>query len=240
LGITAGIAQIYGSYFYLTALSRWEASRAVPLIGSLVPIFGFFLTVLLSGGQAILNPRELLGFVLLIIGSWLIIARGFSFKNNNLSYLLPAAFLFALTVVLSKLVYLRLNYVTGFLFGILPLSFINGFLLMSFGSVLAALSFLLSPKVRIALFQSLFADNTSNKPNILFFIGQLLGAAAFLLQSFAVSLAPQANVPVINAMAGVQYIFLFLFSLLISFFFPGLLREKTIPSQLSKRPLLFF
>jgi len=97
---------------------------------------------------------------------------------------------------------------------------------MSFGSVLAALSFLLSPKVRIALFQSSPADNTSNKPNILFFIGQLLGAAAFLLQSFAVSLAPQANVPVINAMAGVQYIFLFLFSLLISFFFPGLLREK--------------
>ena len=225
VGITAGAAQIYGSFFYLSALRRLEASRAVPIIGSLVPIFGFFLTALVSGGREILTPQELAGFILLILGGWLIMARGVSFKNGGLYYVLPASFLFALTVILSKLVYLHLSGVEGDLFGFLPLSFANGFLLMSFGSVLAALTFLLSDNVRKTAFGHQSVKKEA-KPNLLFFIGQLLGAAAFLLQSFSVSIAPQADVPVINAMAGVQYMFLFFFSIIISFFFPGIIKEK--------------
>ncbi len=225
LGIASGAAQIYGSYFYLSALRRMEASRAVPIIGSLVPIFAFLLTALVSGGRAILSPQELAGFTLLILGGWLIMARGVSLKNGGLYFVLPASFLFALTVILSKLVYLRLSEVEGNLWGFLPLSFANGFLLMSFGSVLAALTFLLSGNVRRIVFGH-HSVKKESKPKSLFFFGQILGAAAFLLQSFSVSIAPQASVPVINAMAGVQYVFLFFFSLVISFFAPGLIREK--------------
>lgn len=225
LGIAAGAAQIYGSYFYLSALRRLEASRAVPIVGSLVPVFAFFLTALVSGGRAILSPQEFAGFALLIFGGWLIMARSVSLKNGGLYFVLPASFLFALTVILSKLVYLRLSGVEGDLWGFLPLSFANGFLLMSFGSVLAALTFLLSGNVRRTVFGHPGAQKES-RPKSLFFFGQILGAAAFLLQSFSVSIAPQASVPVINAMAGVQYVFIFLFSLVISFFSPGLIREK--------------
>jgi hypothetical protein len=225
IGIAAGAAQIYGSYFYLSALRHLEASRAVPIIGSLVPIFGFFLTVMVSGGQAILSPQELAGFVFLIAGGWLIMARGVSIRNDGLRYVLPASFLFALTVILAKLVYLSLSEVTGNLWGFLPLSFANGFLVMSFGSVMAALTFLLSGPVRKTVFGH-HSVKKEAKPSFLFFSGQLLGAAAFLLQSFSVSIAPQANVPVINAMAGVQYVFLFFFSMVLSIFFPGIIKEK--------------
>ncbi len=225
LGISAGAAQIYGACFYFSALRRLEASRAVPIIGSLVPIFGFFLTALVSGGREILSSQELIGFILLIAGGWLIVAREVRIRNSGLRYVLPAAFLFALAVVLSKLVYLRLAGIEGNLWGFLPLSFANGFLLMAFGSVLAALTFLLSDDVRKAVFIH-HGVKKETRPGLLFFTGQILGAAAFLLQSFSVSIAPQADVPVINAMAGVQYVFLFLFSVLISFFFPGVIKEK--------------
>lgn len=212
-GAAAGAVQIYGSYFYLSALQRFEASRAVPIIGSLVPIFGFFLTVLVSGGTAVLSPKELAGFILLISGGWLIMARGVSISRLNLFYLFQAAFLFALSVVLAKLVYLQLP-------------FLSGFILMAFGSAFAAITFLLSRDVRGMVFIR-GAVQKKSKPGLLFFAGQAMGGAAFMLQSLSVSQAPQASVPVINAMAGVQYVFLFLFSMAISFFKPGLMKEKT-------------
>jgi hypothetical protein len=212
-GAAAGAAQIYGSYFYLSALGRFEASRVVPIIGSLVPIFGFYLTVLVSGGNAVLNQQELAGFFLLIAGSWLIMAKGFSIKKNGLPAIAAAALLFALSVVLAKLVYLQLP-------------FFNGFLLTAFGSVAAAASFLFDGDVR----RTVFGRHTVKKnarPKFLFFAGQAMGGIAFMLQSFAVSQAPQASVPVVNAMAGIQYVALFVFSIIISFFHPGALKEKT-------------
>ncbi|MFZ3073706.1 MAG: hypothetical protein WA093_01035 [Minisyncoccales bacterium] len=212
IGVAAGAAQIYGSYFYLSALGRFEASRVVPIIGSLVPIFGFFLTALVSGGKAVLELKEMAGFFLLIAGSWLIMAKGISFKRSGFLWISMASLLFASSVVLSKLVYLRL-------------AFLGGFLLVAFGSVAAALSFLLSGDVRKTVFGH-HSVKKAARPNFLFFIGQIAGGAAFLLQSLAVSLAPQANVPVINAMAGIQYISLFVLSIIISIFLPGILKEK--------------
>jgi len=223
IGMASGAAQIYGSFFYLAALQRLEASRAVPIIGCLVPVFGFFLTAAVSGGTAVLGTRELAGFILLIAGGWLIMARGVSIKDGGLHYVLQASFLFALAVILSKLVYLEAP-------------FVNGFPLMALGSVFAALTFLFSGTVRKTVFGHHSIDKNS-RPNLLFFCGQIMGAAAFLLQSFSVSLAPQASVPVINAMAGVQYIFLFLFSMLASFFFPGKIKEATDTNSIIQKAL---
>ena len=212
-GAAAGMAQIYGSYFYLSALKKFEASCTVPMIGSMVPIFGFFLTAAVSGGEAVLGLKELAGFFLLIAGSWLVMAKGFLTDKNGLRLVVLASFLFASSVVLAKLVYLQLP-------------FINGFLLMAFGSVAAALTFLLSAEVRKTVFGHRSVKKEA-RPSFLFFAGQAMGGTAFLLQSFAVSLAPQENVPVINAMAGIQYVSIFIFSIVLSTFFPRILREKT-------------
>ena len=212
IGISAGLAQIYGSYFYLLALKNFEASRVVPVIGSLVPIFGFLLTAAVSGGNAILSLHELAGFFFLICGSIIILGGRVSIKTSDLFLIAPAALLFALSVVLAKLVYLRLDFLTGFL-------------MVACGAVLAALSFLFSKDVRHIVFGRKRIKKNS-RPNFLFFAGQGLGGLAFLSQSWAVWLAPQADVPVINALAGIQYVFLFLFSLALAHFFPRTLKEK--------------
>ena len=221
IGAAAGAAQIYGSYFYLSALGRFEASRAVPLIGGLVPIFGFILTIAVSGGAAVLTAWQLAGFLLLIIGGWLIMASGISISRASLISVFEAAFLFAMSVVLAKLVYLQLP-------------FLNGFLLTAFGSAAAAITFLFSRDVRQAVFGKPVTRD-KGKPNLLFFTGQVMGGAAFMLQSFAVSLAPQAKVPVINAMAGIQYMFIFLFSIILSMYFPHAFREKIASAAIVKK-----
>jgi hypothetical protein len=248
VGIIAGFSQIYGSYFYLSTLKHLEVSRAVPIIGSLVPIIGFFLTALISGGAAVLSPHELAGFFLLIAGSWLIMAKGFKIQKNGLQFVFPASFLFALTVVLSKLVYLYLpqpeKLSNVVFFGINFSSFVlflSGFVLLAFGSMLAAATFLFSENVRKILFHHHHLEiEKHSRPNFLFFAGQGIGGIAFILQSFAVSLAPQASVPVVNALAGIQYVFLFIFSAALSLFFPSVLKEKNTFGVIIQKTIAIF
>jgi hypothetical protein len=66
-------------------------------------------------------------------------------------------------------------------------------------------------------------------------LGQGLGGAAFLTQSFAVFLAPQASVPAINAMAGVQYVLIFIFSLVLARRWPGVFAVKITPADLAQK-----
>ncbi len=221
LAAGAGAAQIYGDYFYFSALKRLEASRAVPVVGSLVPIFAFFLTVAVSGGNAVLGQKEMVGFFLLIAGGWLMMARGIAIKKDGVFFVLTAPLFFAANVVLAKLVYLQLP-------------FLQGFLLMAFGSAGAAVTFLLAKSVRQAVFLPR-KSRGKGQPNLLFFLGQGMGAGAFLLQSFAVSLAPQADVPVINAMAGVQYALIFVFTLILARRFPKIFKEKISPLILAQK-----
>ncbi len=220
-GIAAGASQIFGCYFYFSALKKMEAARAVPAVGSLVPIAAFFLTALASGGEAVLTQNELAGFFLLIAGGWMITAKGFLPSKIGLRSIFLAAFLFASNVVLAKLVYLQMP-------------FLKGFLLMAFGSTTAAMGFLFFKSVRRAVF-SLKGGHKQGQPNLLFFFGQTMGGSAFLLQSLAVSLAPQANVPVINALAGAQYVFIFIFSLFLAKHFPKVFIRKKSPTVLAQK-----
>ena len=219
----AGAAQIYGNFFYFSALKRMEAARAVPVVGSLTPIGAFFLTAAVSGGAAVLNQKEMAGFFLLILGGWMIMARGISIKKEAILFVLAAPLFFAANAVAAKLVYLQLP-------------FLNGFLLMAFGSVAAAITFLASKSVRRTVFSFRRAgQRAKGKPGGLFFLGQALGASAFLLQSFAVSLAPQASVPAINAMAGVQYGLIFIFSLFLARRWPEIFGARLAPADLVQK-----
>lgn len=225
LAICAGAAQIYGGFFYFSALKRLETARVVPVVGSLTPVCAFFLMAAASGGAAILGQKELIGFFFLIAGGWLMMARGVSIKKSAVFFVLAAPLFFAANIVLAKMVYLRLE-------------FLEGFLLMAFGSAGAALTFLLAPSVRQTVFHP--RRDKQRQPNILFFFGQGLGASAFFLQSFAVSLAPQANVPVVNAMAGVQYSLIFVFSLILSRRWPKIFGARLSLADLAQKITAIF
>jgi len=220
LALIAGAIRIFATYLYFFALDHSEVSRVTTAIGATQPIFSFWLAWLISGGRATLGIWELAAFGLLLAGSIVIVAQKSFFTFTTARVALAASLLFSMGFIASKLVYDSQP-------------FISAFMLMGFGSFFAALFFLLFSDVRktlLSLFSSAKARASSKKSTIIFFANQSLGASAFVLQNYAIALAPLAFVAVINALAGVQYAFLFILTVIISTYFPRVIKEKITPA----------
>lgn len=225
LALFAGGIRILATYLYFYALDHCEVSRVTTAIGATQPIFSFWLAWVLSGGQATLDVWELAAFALLVVGSVIVVFEKSFLTIKTLRMTVAASFLFSLSFILSKLVY------DG-------QPFISAFVLMGFGSLIAALFFLGFSDVRKTLLHlkiSSRARAKSSKSTALFFTNQSLGAAAFILQNMAIALAPLAFVAVINALAGVQYAFLFILTVVISTYFPKVIKEKISPTILLQK-----
>ena len=206
--LAAGGTFILALIWFYAALKQNEASRVVPLVGGLVPLFTFVLAYFYLGER--LANNQILGFVALVVGGVLITLdkKGKGSATGYL-YAVIAAFVFAVSFVLTKQVFIEQNFVSGFVW-----SRIGGFLL--------ALLILLIPKERHAIFHP---EKTKQGRNIfaLFIGGQIAGALGFVLVNYAISLA---SVSLVNAMQGVQYVFLLIAIAFLGRKFPKVLSEK--------------
>lgn len=221
LAVLAGAVFIFALFVFYSALIKFDVSRVAPAIGGILPLFTFGLIYLFTGGKEILEFQELVAFILLICGSLFItmekgIIKGFSFKSFQFSVL--AAFLLALTFILMKFVFLGQPFWSGFIW-------------MRIGGLLMAFCFFMTKEVREELFSKRFI--LQKKTAAIFLSNQVLGGSAFILQNWAVYLAPLASVAIINALQGVQYVFLLIFTVFISLKFPKILKE-----EISKKILL--
>ncbi|MBZ9572295.1 DMT family transporter [Patescibacteria group bacterium] len=211
VSLLAGAIFIWALLWFCKALTLFEASRVVPAIGGLSPLFVFVLNYLFSG-KGFPGFWELLSFILLILGSVIITrekrktASLESFKISAVS-----AFLFSLAFVLTKRVYLQQPFWSGFIW-------------MRIGGFLAALVFLFSKDVREELFQK--QTSFKLKTAEIFLTSQGAGALAFALQNWAIALVPVGLLAFINALEGTKYIFLLIFTILISLKFPQILKEE--------------
>ncbi len=185
-----------------------EASRAIPLIGSLIPVFSLVLSYLFLGSQ--LNFSEVAAFFILLIGGLLLIIRKvMPFRiNKNLLWGILAALLFSISYVFAKFVYDDQNLISGFVW-------------IRVGTFLGALPLVLLPKSRVIIADIL--QKTTKKTKLLFFSNQLLGVGAFFLLNFAFSLT---NVSLVNVLQGTQNVFLFIFIFLLSKIYPNVLKEE--------------
>lgn len=204
-GILFGLSLV----FFFEALKINEASRAVPLIGSFLPIFSLFLNFIILKEK--LTSFNLLSCFFLISGGFLIslrFSRSQSYFIKDWFFIILSAFLSALSFVLSKVIYLHLP-------------FISGFIWIRIGSFIFSLSLLLIKKTRVIIFDSL--KKAEQKISLFFLSNQALSALSFIFLNMAISLK---SVPLINALQGVQYVFIFLFALIISKKFPYLFQEE--------------
>lgn len=212
ISLLSGASFVYGLYLFFKGLQFSDVSQIVPAIGAMTPLFTFGLVFIFSSGQEKLSSFQAISFILLILGTALItLEKGKSITLKSISLSLTAAFLFSLSLVLSKYVYLEQP-------------FLNGLIWTRLGGVLMALLFLiLCPEVKKEIFHQ--KNNLQKKTGVILLAGQ--GAAAFagLLQNWAVALAPLALIAFINALQGIQYVFLLLLSVFLSSKFPGLLKE---------------
>lgn len=220
--------------FWYKALHQSEATRVVPLVGALTPIFSFMLSYIFLG--EIFNILQLLTFFILIVGGVLICVKNTKvyaierinerFKEiygNILGKLhaeynptrrllvnsVVSALFFAAYYVLMKYIYMNQP-------------FIGSFVWSRMGSFLGVLIIFAIPYYR----QQIITHKSEAKsfPNLLFFIAvRLAAAASFIIINWAISLG---NVAMVNALQGVQYLFLIIIVLIISIKFPHVLKEE--------------
>lgn len=222
LGLLAGAIFLFAQFWLFTGFEHFEASRVVPAIGGFLPLFTFSLVFLFSG-QGFLSFWQILAFASLLMGSILItLERKKTITLKSLKISALAAFLFGLSFVLTKFVYLSQPFWSGFIW-------------MRIGGFLASLSFLFTKEVQQEIFANKFTFQ--KKTGSIFLLVQALGGGAFILQNWAIALVPLSFLAFVNALEGTKYVFLLIFAILFSLKFPKTLEEKISPETFFQKIL---
>lgn len=226
LSLITGISFTFALLYLFSALKDDEATKVMPFIGGLQPIFIFILSYFFLKER--LNNIQLLAFIFLVLGTFFI-TLNFNFKKifKDKIFLeaLISTFLFALGYFLTKIIYQNHP-------------FISSFIWIRFGSLLAAASFLVFQKSRRKLINTLKPrEGRKRGTSTIFVFGQICAAFSFLLINYAIKLN---SLSLINGLQGIQYIFLITIVIILSKRFPQILEERLAPKVLVQRILAIF
>ncbi len=243
LDLSAGFLFLITLVFWYKALHQSEATRVVPIVGALIPVFSFILSFLFLG-QA-LTERQFLAFLILICGGILISIKHTRFyvlrevkekvkvifgdvlgqvhahyrpSRRLIVNSAVSAFLFASYYVLIKYIYNNQP-------------FIGGFVWSRMGSFLGAILILTIPAWRSSILKYK-KESTQPKNLSLFLMVRLFATAAFIMLNYAISIG---NVALINSLQGVQYIFLIAIVIFISTKYPKVLKEELFGTILMQK-----
>jgi drug/metabolite transporter (DMT)-like permease len=220
--LVAGAMYILAILTMYEGLERYEVSRIIPAIGGFVPIFTLLITYFFF--KESLSFINLIAFILLVLGSVIITydpLKKVPFKSLKLSIL--AAILLSVAFVMSKYAYIRLDFWVGFIW-------------IRIGVFTSSIFFLFNKGVRSDVFAKKAGFNL--KTGIFFIFNQVLGAGAFILQNWGIALASLAFLPFINALQGLQYLFLFILTILMSVFLPKWSQKIGLKEIINKRIVL--
>ncbi len=227
LSLATGIIFLLALLSYYKGIYNFEVSRIGPAVGGIVPLFTLaliyiftFIPLELGFERKALIPREYLALIFLVLGSVVLTLHReklATLKSFKISII--ASFLFSLTFILTKLVYTFLPFWTGFIWIKLGV-FLGAMLLLAFSS-----------ELRKGIFRH--KKGFGKKIALPFIFARGAGAIGGVLQNGAIFLAPMIFLPLINALTGVQYVFLIILATLFFFKFPKILKE-----EISKRVLL--
>lgn len=224
-----GFDFVAGSFFtaalicFFIALQQGETSRIVPLIGGGIPIFTLLFEWVFLDEQ--LSTNMLWAFAVLVIGSVVITyekstsAQPTTSRYRLFGLAILSALLFAISFGLTKVAFLSQP-------------FISGFIWMRFGTFLAALVILASATHRKEIINA--AENFKHKAGVLYIASQAFGGLGFILINYGITLT---SVAIVNALQGVQYVFLLLMVVVGSIKYPNLLKENLGKSSLTLKIL---
>ena len=211
--IVAGVVFVLALLALYKSLDLGQASRIIPLVGGAVAVFTLILSHIYL--DETLTSKQYLAFVFLVLGLLLVTykrdAKAYKKSFNVYVIAICAALFFALYYVFVRFLFLHTNFITGFVW-------------VRLGSFLVAIFFLFSRRLRKVIFSSGTKMPTNKK--MLFFANQGMGGLGTILIHYAVSLI---NVALINAMQGVQYVFVLIFAMMFA---------KNIQSYFAKKLLV--
>lgn len=227
LAFISGSTFILALWAFFAALARAEASRVVPIVGSLIPIFT------LAGAFAFLAERladrNFVGFGLLIVATILLSSSGKAHRPSHQTIWLAvtSAILFAVSSVTGKAIYDQVGFLGGFIATRLAAASTALILLVVIDRAAGreAMS-MIRPEQRSA-------TSKHKQPGkiavLLALVGQSLGAVGFVLVQLAIS---RGSASLVNALQAIQYALLVVIALL--------LRDKAkqiLGEDLSRRTL---
>lgn len=210
--VFSGVIGFFALYAFFKSLKENEASIVGPVVGVANPLFALILGGIFLG--QVLSQTQYLAFFILLLGA-LILTFNLWSKNiqlgKKLMWMILAGFLFGLSYILLREAFLKST-------------FLNGLILSRASSSIVALALPIFPKLRREIFSSSSKGNkiTSKTTLTLLGAGQVMGAAAVLLITFAVSLADPA---LVNSLFGLQYVPILVAALLLAKKHPQLLGE---------------
>lgn len=213
----AGVLFLYGLLAFYIAVQEREVSRISPLVGTVVSLVTFGIAMILPHTfvENSFSFQHVLALFLLIGGGLLISFDLPLRKGEHISrFVLFAGILMALYLLL-----LKYGYEEG--------SFVNGLVWSHIGMFFGGLSLLLFPKWRTQILRGSKDQTTVSKKNaytgIVFVINKVCAGLATFLISYSAFLG---SVSFVQALSGMQYVFLLLIALPLSFRFPNIFGEK--------------
>ena len=221
----SGIAFIVSLWLFFFALSKGEASRVVPVVGSLIPLFT------LGGTAALLSERlsaeQLIGFVLLIVATVILSGGGkSSLSSTTIRVAICSALLFACASVAGKIAYESYGFLTTFTWSRL------------WGVATALIILAADPaaikELRASFHKSSRAKTQSTSAFALVLFGQALGSLGFVGVQYATALGSAA---LVNALQALQYTFLVIVALVLRKRAPTLLGEDLTRRTLFRKAL---
>jgi drug/metabolite transporter (DMT)-like permease len=204
----SGVSLICAIYFLYSAFGQASVSRVIPVQGGLVPFFTLIFAYLLLGER--LSMVQNFAFIFLVFGAVLITVRKEhgSWKLKALRDSALAAMFMALSSVMTKYVFEHSN-------------FISGMVWTRLGFIFVAMAIIAFKKNRDLIFK---APKEAGAKNVgLYYSSRVTGSVAGFLQNYAVSLG---SVTIVNALQGMQFVFLLALTTFFSFKYPKVLKEK--------------
>lgn len=196
IAVLSGVAFIFALRAFFGALRRAEASRIVPIVGSLVPVFTLIGTMLFLDER--LTGRQGSGFAILVIATALLSGTGRTARpaRSAVIFAVASSALFAASFVTGKAVYDAVG-------------FLNGFLATRLAAGATALIMVtcLDPAAGKEIL-AILRPKRAGQPKLagaawLAIAGQSMGAGGFVLVQYAIA---HGSASIVNAMQAVQYV----------------------------------
>lgn len=214
----AGFVFIYGMLALFFAINKSEASRVTPVVGAVIPVVIFFLSLLFLGER--LGNREIIGLIILVSGG-LLISYDFSHDRKQRLFCgfywsVLAGILLAVSATLFKGFYRHDN-------------FFNVYIWTRAGAFLGVASFFMVPRWRKIIIASLIKFKKPSGQNqtsgLLFILTRTIAGAGSFLKEQATSLAA-ASVTLVNALVSAEYVFVYILGIVFSLWLPNVFEEK--------------
>lgn len=214
--LLSGMLFVYGLVAFYAAVKQHEVSRVAPLVGTVISLVAF-LAVFVPGmsGESHVGTQAILALVLLIAGGLLISFDLPLRRGEHISrYIFVAGILMGGSLLLLKEGYTGTNFQTGLVWSRL-------------GMTLAGLTLLLVPRFReqiVAQFRG-FSHRSSRATSTgaLFLLNKVTAGVASFLIAYAVSFGA---VSFVQALSGMQYVFILALMLPLSLRYPGIFGER--------------